>query len=161
MSWVLISLRPRQRRPRQSPFSSERARHVAGPPTYRPFQDRISHRSRADGGSDGCRPRHRGGSGRRAGFTAVRTIVGGEGALVNIIRQRVSAPVNMNFFCHTPVDADPKREAQWKQRLAPYYKEPGLDPAAPINAANRAPVAPPMRALLSELHPETLTSQFS
>jgi len=41
---------------------------------------------------------------------------------VNIIRQRVSAPVNMNFFCHEPVNADPKRETQWKQRLAPYYK---------------------------------------
>ena len=38
---------------------------------------------------------------------------------VNIIRQRVSAPVNMNFFCHKAVDADPKREAGWKQRLAP------------------------------------------
>ena len=25
---------------------------------------------------------------------------------VNIIRQRVSAPLNMNFFCHKPVDAD-------------------------------------------------------
>ena len=58
---------------------------------------------------------------------------------VNIIRQRVSAPVNMNFFCHEPVDADPAREARWKQRLAPYYQELGLDPAAPINAANRAP----------------------
>ena len=33
---------------------------------------------------------------------------------VNIIRQRVSAPVNMNFFCHTAVDADPAREAGWK-----------------------------------------------
>ena len=36
---------------------------------------------------------------------------------VNIIRQRVSAPVNLNFFCHTPVDADPAREAGWKARL--------------------------------------------
>ena len=41
---------------------------------------------------------------------------------VNIIRQRVSAPVNMNFFCHTPGDADPLREAGWKQRLAAYYQ---------------------------------------
>ena len=41
---------------------------------------------------------------------------------VNIIRQRVSAPVNMNFFCHTPVDADSLREAGWKQRLASYYQ---------------------------------------
>src|ERR1700709_2956480 len=41
---------------------------------------------------------------------------------INIIRQRVSAPVNMNFFCHTPVDADPQREAGWKQRLASYSR---------------------------------------
>jgi len=58
---------------------------------------------------------------------------------INIIRQRVSAPVNMNFFCHSAVDADSAREAGWRQRLAPYYKELGLDPAAPVNAANRAP----------------------
>src|SRR3954452_19377565 len=45
---------------------------------------------------------------------------------VNIIRQRVSAPLNLNFFCHKAVDADPRREAGWKQRLAPYYKELGL-----------------------------------
>src|ERR1700726_4283525 len=58
---------------------------------------------------------------------------------VNIIRQRVSAPLNMNFFCHNAVDADAKRETAWRQRLTPYYQELGLDPAAPINAANRAP----------------------
>src|ERR1700738_1330893 len=59
---------------------------------------------------------------------------------INIIRQRVSAPVNMNFFCHTGVDADPRREAGWKQRLAPYYKELGLVPAAALNAAHRGPL---------------------
>src|SRR5215471_6196291 len=37
---------------------------------------------------------------------------------VNIIRQRVSAPINMNFFCHKAVDADPAREAIWRRRLA-------------------------------------------
>ena len=65
---------------------------------------------------------------------------------VNIIRQRVSAPINVNFFCHKPVDADPGREAIWKQRLTPYYKELGLDPAAPVNAANRAPFDEPRAA---------------
>src|SRR6267143_3380710 len=40
---------------------------------------------------------------------------------VNIVRQRVSAPVSMNFFCHRAVDADSVREAGWKQRLASYY----------------------------------------
>src|SRR2546430_5918572 len=36
---------------------------------------------------------------------------------VNIIRQRVSAPVNLNFFCHKAVDAGPAREAGWRTRL--------------------------------------------
>ena len=79
---------------------------------------------------------------------------------VNIIRQRVSAPVNMNFFCHTPVDADPAREAGWKTRLKDYYGEFGLDPAAPINAANRAPFDEAMCALVEELKPEVVSFHF-
>jgi nitronate monooxygenase len=79
---------------------------------------------------------------------------------VNIIRQRVSAPVNMNFFCHKAVDADPKREAAWKQRLAPYYKELELDPAAPVNAANRAPFDAAMCDLVEELKPEVVSFHF-
>jgi nitronate monooxygenase len=79
---------------------------------------------------------------------------------VNIFRQRVSAPVNMNFFCHQAVDADPQREAQWKRRLAPYYKELGLDPAAPVNAANRAPFDAAMCDLVEELKPEVVSFHF-
>jgi nitronate monooxygenase len=79
---------------------------------------------------------------------------------VNIIRQRVSAPVNMNFFCHTPVDADPLREAGWKQRLSSYYSEFGVDPAAPINAANRAPFDAAMCELIEELKPEVVSFHF-
>src|SRR5260370_26362607 len=58
---------------------------------------------------------------------------------MNIIRQRVSAPVNLNFFCHKAGDTDPKREATWRQRLARYYMEPRLGPSAPVNAPHRAP----------------------
>src|SRR5258708_37975862 len=79
---------------------------------------------------------------------------------VHIIRQRVSAPVNMNFFCHKAVDADPKREAGWKQRLAPYYKKLGLDPAEPVNAANRAPFDAAMCELVEELKPEAVSFHF-
>src|SRR5258708_3524938 len=79
---------------------------------------------------------------------------------VNIIRQRVSAPVNMNFFCHTPVDADSSREAGWKQRLASYYSEFGLDPAAPVNVANRAPFDATMCELIEELKPEVVSFHF-
>src|SRR5437763_3656657 len=79
---------------------------------------------------------------------------------VNIIRQRVAAPVNMNFFCHQAVDADPKREVGWRQRLAPYYKELGLDPASPFNAANRAPFDAAMCELVEELKPEIVSFHF-
>jgi nitronate monooxygenase len=79
---------------------------------------------------------------------------------IQIIRQRVSTPVCMNFFCHKPVPADPAREARWKERLAPYYKELGLDPAAPINAANRAPFDEAMCSLVEELKPEIVSFHF-
>jgi nitronate monooxygenase len=79
---------------------------------------------------------------------------------VNIIRQRVSAPVNMNFFCHKAVDTDPKREAGWKARLGSYYKELGLDPSAPISAANRAPFDAAFCAVVEELKPEVVSFHF-
>jgi nitronate monooxygenase len=79
---------------------------------------------------------------------------------VNIIRQQVSAPINMNFFCHTPVDADPHREANWKKRLGSYHEELGLDPAAPVNAANRAPFDAAMCELVEELKPEIVSFHF-
>ena len=79
---------------------------------------------------------------------------------INIIRQRVTAPVNMNFFCHQPEEADPAREAGWKVRLSSYYSELGLDPAAPVTAANRAPFDAAMCALVEELKPEIVSFHF-
>jgi nitronate monooxygenase len=79
---------------------------------------------------------------------------------VNIFRQRVAAPINMNFFCHTAVEADPAREAGWRQRLGSYYRELGLDPAAPVNAANRAPFDAAMCELVEELKPEVVSFHF-
>ena len=79
---------------------------------------------------------------------------------VNIIRQRVSAPINMNFFSHRAVEADAGSEARWKQRLAAYYAEHGLDPAAPIAAANRAPFDAAMCDLVEELKPEIVSFHF-
>jgi nitronate monooxygenase len=79
---------------------------------------------------------------------------------VGILRQRVSAPVNLNYFCHTPVDADPAREAGWRKRLSPYYLELGLDPAASVTAANRAPFDEAMCAVVEELKPEVVSFHF-
>src|SRR5262245_974736 len=79
---------------------------------------------------------------------------------VNIIRQRVSAPLNLNFFTHKPVDSDPAREATWRKRLAPYYREYGLDPDAPFNAAKRAPFDAALCAMVEELKPEIVSFHF-
>jgi nitronate monooxygenase len=79
---------------------------------------------------------------------------------VKIIRQRVSVPINLNFFCHEAVDADPAREAIWRQRLAPFYRDLGLDPAAPINAANRAPFDAAFCEVVEELRPEVVSFHF-
>lgn len=79
---------------------------------------------------------------------------------VNIIRQRVKAPVNMNFFCHTPIELTAAAEARWKQRLAGYYVEHGIDPAAPINVANRAPFDGSFCEVVEELKPEIVSFHF-
>src|SRR5438477_13128499 len=42
---------------------------------------------------------------------------------IGIIRQRTPRPLNVNFFCHTPVAADAKSVQIWRTRLAAYYKE--------------------------------------
>jgi nitronate monooxygenase len=79
---------------------------------------------------------------------------------VKIVRQRVSAPVNLNFFCHEAVDADAAREKIWRQRLATYYREHGLDPSAPINAVNRAPFDDAFCEVVEELKPEIVSFHF-
>ena len=79
---------------------------------------------------------------------------------VGIFRQQVSAPVNLNFFCHTPIGADADKEAGWKQRLSSYYGEYGLDLAAPVSAANRAPFDAAMCAVIEDLRPEVISFHF-
>ncbi len=79
---------------------------------------------------------------------------------VNIVRQQVSAPVNMNFFAHTATTPEPAREAAWRDRLAPYYKELGLDPAMPVPQAARAPFDAAMCELVEELKPEIVSFHF-
>lgn len=79
---------------------------------------------------------------------------------VNIMRQRITAPINLNFFCHKPAVADAEREERWKQRLGSYHREYGLDPAASVAAANRAPFDAAMCALVEELKPDIVSFHF-
>lgn len=79
---------------------------------------------------------------------------------LGIIRQRTARPINVNFFCHAPPRPDPEREAAWKRRLGPYYTELGLDPAAPVKSANRAPFDEALCDVVEEFLPEVVSFHF-
>jgi nitronate monooxygenase len=79
---------------------------------------------------------------------------------VGKFRAATKRPLNLNFFCHTPPTPDPARDAAWRARLAPYYAELGLDPAASVPAVNRAPFDPARCALVEELRPEVVSFHF-
>src|SRR5688500_4837136 len=79
---------------------------------------------------------------------------------IHIVRQRVSAPLNMNFFCHKAVDASAEQEARWRMRLTPYFRELGLDPDTTVPAVNRSPLDAAMCELVEELKPEVVSFHF-
>jgi nitronate monooxygenase len=46
---------------------------------------------------------------------------------LSAIKAGTSKPYNVNFFSHTTPAPDAAREAAWRQALAPYYAEFGID----------------------------------
>jgi nitronate monooxygenase len=80
-------------------------------------------------------------------------------AEVAAIRAATARPFNLNFFCHAKPAPDPEREAAWRERLAPYYRETGADMAS-IAAATRAPFDETFCALVEELQPPVVSFHF-
>ncbi|MEH3118961.1 MAG: nitronate monooxygenase [Methylorubrum populi] len=76
------------------------------------------------------------------------------------IRRETDAPFNLNFFCHEPPAADTSRETAWRALLAPYYRELGLDPAAPVTMADRAPFDEATADVVAELRPRVVSFHF-
>ncbi|SRR6266700_800675 len=79
---------------------------------------------------------------------------------VGQIRGRTQNPINLNFFCHRPPTMDNAREAAWRDRLAPYYNELGLDPNTPVSAPNRTPFDAAMCEIVVELKPAVVSFHF-
>jgi nitronate monooxygenase len=75
-------------------------------------------------------------------------------------RQRTSRPINLNFFCHEPPKVELQREAAWRERLASYYLELGLDPDLPVPSSTRRPFDGTMCDLVVELKPEVVSFHF-
>src|SRR5215475_5451148 len=76
------------------------------------------------------------------------------------IRARTKKPVNLNFFCHTPPVLNNAREARWRERLAPYYRELAIDPAAPVPSSNRTAFNSVMCDVVEERKPDVVSFHF-
>ena len=79
---------------------------------------------------------------------------------LSAIRAATNGPFNANFFCHVAPVPDAAREAAWRARLAPYYRELGLDPDAPATAANRVPFGEEMCRVMEDIRPAVASFHF-
>ena len=75
-------------------------------------------------------------------------------------RTLTNKSVNVNFFCHKPPAPNPDADARWRKRLSGYYTEFGLDPDAPVSAANRAPFDEAMCEIVEANRPKLVSFHF-
>jgi nitronate monooxygenase len=76
------------------------------------------------------------------------------------LRAATDRPCNLNFFCHPQPLPDAARETAWRQRLAPFYAEFDLDPAAIPAGPGRQPFDAAMAELVEELRPAVVSFHF-
>lgn len=81
-------------------------------------------------------------------------------AELTAIPQQTSQPINVNFFCHRAPQLDQDRETAWRQRLASYYTELGLDPSASIPSSSRTPFDSAACDLVVEFKPKVVSFHF-
>lgn len=75
-------------------------------------------------------------------------------------RKRSLAKVNLGFFCHAQPELNNAREARWRERLAPYYRELGIDPTAPVPTSMRVPFDAAFCAVVEETKPGVVSFHF-
>lgn len=79
---------------------------------------------------------------------------------LSAIEAQTSKPFNVNFFCHAAPSPDPGREAAWRNTLAPYYRELGVDAATIVSGPARAPFSAEVADVLSEFRPAVVSFHF-
>jgi nitronate monooxygenase len=78
-------------------------------------------------------------------------------AELEAIRAATAKPFNVNFFCHEPPVASPAREAAWREALAPYYREFGIDPDAVPAGPGRLPFSAAAADVLEDFRPAVVS----
>lgn len=81
-------------------------------------------------------------------------------AELQAIRAATDRPFNVNFFCHTPPTADAKRETAWRELLAPYLREYGIDPREGSGGVSRAPFSAAAADVLEQFKPKVVSFHF-
>ncbi len=81
-------------------------------------------------------------------------------AATGCLRSLTPGPVNVNFFCHDPAVADVRREAAWRARLAPYYREFGLAPGTAAPPMTLTPFGPEMCEVVEQTRPDVVSFHF-
>jgi nitronate monooxygenase len=81
-------------------------------------------------------------------------------AELQAIRAATDQPFNVNFFCHTPPTAQASREAAWREFLAPYYREYGIDARAGSGGGSRTPFSAAAADALEPFKPKVVSFHF-
>ena len=76
------------------------------------------------------------------------------------IRAQTSRPFNVNFFCHAPPVPDAARESAWRDALAGYYAEFGIEPQPPAAGPARLPFNAEAAEALAEFKPPVVSFHF-
>ena len=76
------------------------------------------------------------------------------------IRACTDRPFNVNFLCHAPPVPDAARDARWREALAPYYRELGVDASRIPAGPGRAPFSAQAAELLEEFRPPVVSFHF-
>jgi nitronate monooxygenase len=81
-------------------------------------------------------------------------------AELQALRAATDQPFNVNFFCHTPPVVQAARAAQWRELLAPYFREYGIDPREASGGAVRAPFSAAAADVLEQFKPAVVSFHF-
>ena len=79
---------------------------------------------------------------------------------LQLVQQATARSINLNFFVHKPPVADAAREAGWRKRLAPYYRELGLSDDAGAGGPVRAPFDAALCDVVLEYKPRVVSFHF-
>ncbi|WP_159970670.1 nitronate monooxygenase family protein [Pseudomonas sp. 8Z] len=79
---------------------------------------------------------------------------------LELLRSLTARPFNLNFFSHVQPEPDARRDAAWRETLAPYYRELSEDQANIASGPGRLPFNEEAAALVEAFRPAVVSFHF-